>query len=116
MSKGMKRLDMKSPFAGANEDAKTADSVRRVQAHGSCSFVTVMKTLMIAILAAGIGLNTAVYSVLYGILLRPYPYASPERIVGALQQLLIRVRHRNPPYSEYPRCTLAPDTSWRQRA
>ena len=36
---------------------------------------------MIAILAAGIGLNTAVYSVLYGILLRPYPYASPERIV-----------------------------------
>lgn len=37
--------------------------------------------VMIAILAAGIGLNTAVYSVLYGILLRPYPYASPERIV-----------------------------------
>src|SRR6185369_11471392 len=36
---------------------------------------------MIAILAAGIGLNTAVYSILYGILLRPYPYASPERIV-----------------------------------
>jgi predicted permease len=37
--------------------------------------------VMIAILAAGIGLNTAVYSVLYGILLRPYPYASPEQIV-----------------------------------
>jgi len=37
--------------------------------------------VMIAILAAGIGLNTAVYSILYGILLRPYPYASPERIV-----------------------------------
>src|SRR5579872_1693543 len=37
--------------------------------------------VMIAILSAGIGLNTAVYSVLYGILLRPYPYASPERIV-----------------------------------
>lgn len=37
--------------------------------------------VMIAILAAGIGLNTAVYSVLYGILLRPYPYVSPERIV-----------------------------------
>jgi predicted permease len=36
---------------------------------------------MIAILAAGIGLNTAVYSILYGILLRPYPYASPERLV-----------------------------------
>jgi putative ABC transport system permease protein len=37
--------------------------------------------VMIAILALGIGLNTAVYSILYGILLRPYPYASPERIV-----------------------------------
>jgi len=37
--------------------------------------------VMVAILAAGIGLNTAVYSILYGILLRPYPYASPERIV-----------------------------------
>jgi len=37
--------------------------------------------VMIAILAAGIGLNTAVYSVLYGILLRPYPYTSPDRIV-----------------------------------
>jgi len=37
--------------------------------------------VMIAILAAGIGLNTAVYSVLYGILLRPYPYAAPERLV-----------------------------------
>ena len=37
--------------------------------------------VMIAILALGIGLNTAVYSILYGILLRPYPYTSPERIV-----------------------------------
>ena len=37
--------------------------------------------VMIAILAAGIGLNTAVYSILYGILLRPLPYAAPERIV-----------------------------------
>ncbi|HSP69729.1 MAG TPA: ABC transporter permease [Bryobacteraceae bacterium] len=37
--------------------------------------------VMISILALGIGLNTAVYSILYGILLRPYPYASPERIV-----------------------------------
>lgn len=43
--------------------------------------VPLAAAVMIAILAAGIGLNTAVYSVLYGILLRPYPYASPERIV-----------------------------------
>jgi putative ABC transport system permease protein len=37
--------------------------------------------VMISILAVGMGLNTAVYSILYGILLRPYPYAAPERIV-----------------------------------
>jgi putative ABC transport system permease protein len=37
--------------------------------------------LMILILAVGIGLNTSVYSILYGILLRPYPYSAPERIV-----------------------------------
>ena len=37
--------------------------------------------IMVAILGAGIGLNTAAYSILYGILLRPYPYASPERLV-----------------------------------
>jgi len=74
-------------------------------------------TVMISILALGIGLNTAVYSILYGILLRPYPYASPERIVriasAPVKDPGIRVGVSLPDFEDFRKArTIQDATAW----
>ena len=43
-------------------------------------------TVAILTLGLGIGLNTAAFSVAYGVLMRPLPYPSPERILHLSQE------------------------------
>jgi len=58
-------------------------------------------TVAILCLSLGIGLNTTIFSILDGILLKPFPYADPERIVvlNAVNQPL-GARRAGPSYQD----------------
>ena len=59
--------------------------------------------------ALGIGVSTAIFSVVYGILLRPLPYARPDRLVALWERNVPKNHDRNV-------VSIANFEAWRDRA
>ena len=69
----------------------------------------VMSLVAVLSLAAGIGANTAIFSVVNALLLRPLPYRAPERLVKVFQTQPDPAKGRLPSNWAYPRFEILRD-------
>src|SRR5262245_55643484 len=69
----------------------------------------VMSLVAVLSLAAGIGANTAIFSVINALLLRPLPYRAPEQLVKVFQTQPDPARGRLPSNWSYPRFEILRD-------
>jgi len=72
---------------GRRQGGRAWDALAQDLRHGVrvCAATPTVTALAVAMLALGIGANAAIFSLVDGILLRPLPYARPERLVSAWQ-------------------------------
>src|SRR5262245_1772484 len=76
--------------------------LRMLRKHPGFSFVAILT------LALGIGMNTAIFSVVYSVLLRPLPYSAPEKLMA--------VYSMRPQMNSFRSVVSAPDfVDWRAR-
>ena len=64
-------------------------AIRGLLKHPSFSFIAIVT------LALGIGANTAIFSLVRGVLLRPLPFSEPERLIG-IRESKVGEGHNNP--------------------
>ena len=93
------RVEQFSPTGGTNMGTIAQDLRYALRALSRRGVFTVV---VIATIALGIGANTAIFSVVHAILLRPLPYPNPERVV-AFGHLSPTWLTSDPEYLDYKR-------------
>src|SRR5258705_4059344 len=92
MSDKSKIKNQKSKVENNNMEALFKDiryAIRGLLKHPSFTLIAIVT------LALGIGANTAIFSLVRGVLLRPLPFSEPERLIG-IRESKVGEGHNNP--------------------